>query len=170
MEIAIVGCGAIVESFYMPAINKRDSINKIYLIDRNLDRAQAIQALIKTDSQVLDNYISVLDKVDGAIIATPPSSHFTIAKDFLNKNIPVLVEKPLAETQAGVNELVEILGAMNGKLMVNNTRRYFPTNQAIKKAITDGVIGDFERITYHEGGEYNWPTVSGFYLNKEANA
>ena len=32
-----------------------------------------------------------------------------------------------------------------------------------------GYLCLWQKIFYHEGGEYNWPTVSGFYFNKEAN-
>lgn len=170
MELAIIGCGAIVDSFYLPAINNSNKIKKIFLIDRDLDIAEEIDSKLKIDSQVYNKYEDIINKVDGAIIATPPSSHYGITRDFINQGKMVLVEKPIVETSAEITELIDLANKNNIDIAVNNTRRYFPANQAIKGAIEDGEIGDIKKITYYEGGEYNWPTVSGFYFNKESNA
>src|ERR1035437_8842055 len=44
--------------------------------------------------------------VDGVIISTPLSSHIEIAKHFLDKRIPVLIEKPLAISLKEAEELL----------------------------------------------------------------
>lgn len=170
VNLAIIGCGAIVESFYLQPINKSDNINKIYLIDKNMERAREIHDQLKVDSVVLDDYHTIIKKVDGVIIATPPATHFSITKDFIENNVIVLVEKPAVETSNEIYELIDLSQKNNTEILVNNTRRYFPSNQAIKKALVNSEIGEVKKITYLEGGEYNWPTVSGFYFSKESNA
>ena len=170
MKLVIIGCGAIVESFYIPAINNCNSISEVYLVDREKNQAKNIQSLLRTSSQIINGFNDIIKKVDGAIIATPPASHYSITKDFLNHKVAVLVEKPIVETTDEIHELIQILDKTGGKLMVNNSRRYFPANQSIKEILSNGVIGDIQQVIYYEGGEYNWPTVSGFYFNKEANS
>jgi len=54
--------------------------------------------------------------VDFAVIASPATTHFEYAKFFLERKIPVLVEKPLATTASQVRELVE-LSRKNGTLL-----------------------------------------------------
>lgn len=51
------------------------------------------------DIPVFTNYKNVsLEKIDGVIIATPPRKHFSIARYFLERKKPVLIEKPMVTT------------------------------------------------------------------------
>lgn len=59
---------------------------------------------------------------DGIIIATPPESHFGIARVALGRKIPVLVEKPIALQASQAHELV----SMGGIAFAGHTRLYSP--------------------------------------------
>ena len=50
----------------------------------------------------------LLDQVDAVSIAAPTLYHHAIARSFLERGIPVLVEKPITTTLAQADELVEI--------------------------------------------------------------
>ena len=51
----------------------------------------------------------VLDDVDAVVVATPPSSHFSLAKMALEAGRHALVEKPLATSVEDCEELVNAL-------------------------------------------------------------
>jgi predicted dehydrogenase len=69
--------------------------------------------------------------VDGVIISTPPSSHIEIAKRFLDKRIPVLIEKPLALSLKEAEELIPY----DAPILVNHIHLFSKAYQKMKKEI-----------------------------------
>ena len=63
---------------------------------------------------------------DFAVVATPASSHYGYAKFFLERKIPVLVEKPLAITGEEAQELVALSEQNNTLLFVAQSECFNP--------------------------------------------
>jgi predicted dehydrogenase len=68
----------------------------------------------------------LLDRVDGAVIATPTSLHHAVGLDFLRRGIAVLIEKPLAGTLAQADDLVKTAHRHNAILQVGHIERFNP--------------------------------------------
>lgn len=167
-SIAVIGCGAIAEMYHLPALvaNPRTRHN-IVLVDPNRERLEQMGQAFSA-SAIHENYLDVLDKVDGAIVATPPATHFAICKAFLEKNVHVLCEKPLTEDGEEARTLVDCARQNNVHLAVNQTRRFFPTYQAIRELIADGALGELRAIRYHDGVEFDWPAASPHHFKPTA--
>ena len=165
--IALVGCGAIAEKFYLPVLKKDAAVMEhLILVDNNINRAKKMSEQFHVESCVSD-YREVIHAVDGVIIAVPHHLHFSTAKAFLSTKVHVLCEKPVAETAAEVKELARLAEENGVTISANNTRRLVPNCIEVKKLIDEGEIGDLRVITYLEGGEFDWPTASGFYFNSD---
>jgi predicted dehydrogenase len=84
----------------------------------------------------------LIDRADAVIDVTVPSAHPKISVDALLRGLPVLCEKPLAET---VRECLGMVAAseVSGKLlMVSQSRRYFPAVTAFTRQLAElGTIG-----------------------------
>ena len=167
-KIAIIGCGAISVSHYLPALKDyQDVWKRLILVDTNEERLREVSAEFGV-SGLTQDYHEILDKADGVIIATPHYSHHPIAMDFLRQGVHVLCEKPLAVTASDAKEMVAQAEQSGVTLSVNNLKRLFPSFMAVKRLISDGSIGNVHSITYHEGRAFRgWPTASGFYFDKE---
>jgi predicted dehydrogenase len=63
---------------------------------------------------------------DFAVIASPASTHYTYAKFFLERKIPVLVEKPLATSGEEAQELVDISQKNDTLLFVAQSECFNP--------------------------------------------
>ena len=75
LSIALVGCGAIAEAFYRPALEKRpDLLSSLILVDKNAAKAEAVRKRLGAAASASDHR-EVLSRVKGAIIATPHHSH-----------------------------------------------------------------------------------------------
>ncbi len=81
-------------------------------------------------AQTARNYSSVLKRLDAVVVATPPSTHFAIARDALEQGLDVLVEKPLALNSADALALAELAEKNKRVLMVGNIFEY---NSAVNK-------------------------------------
>ncbi|MBR2057885.1 MAG: Gfo/Idh/MocA family oxidoreductase, partial [Fibrobacter sp.] len=63
---------------------------------------------------------------DFAVIASPASTHYTYAKFFLERKIPVLVEKPLAISGEEAQELVDLAAKNDTLLFVAQSECFNP--------------------------------------------
>lgn len=68
----------------------------------------------------------IVDRIDGAIVATPTQHHYQVAMDLLRRGIPVLVEKPLASTVSQCEELASIARRKGVVLQVGHIERFNP--------------------------------------------
>ncbi len=79
--------------------------------------------------------------VDAVVIATQPSTHFQLAKEALEQNKHVLVEKPLAMNVPEAKELLRLAKKYKRKLMVGHTFEYNEAVRALKRYIQTGELG-----------------------------
>jgi predicted dehydrogenase len=90
------------------------------------------------------DYTKILNdpSIDIAVIATPVSTHFPLAKGFLEKGKHVFVEKPLAKSSDECREMIRIAKERSLTLMVGHTFVYTQTVRRIKQIVDSGEIGD----------------------------
>lgn len=80
-------------------------------------------------------------KPDGIIVATPNALHVAHALAAINARIPVLVEKPLADTLEGAERLVAAAEAAGVALAVGHHRRHNPMIRQARRIIDEGRLG-----------------------------
>jgi predicted dehydrogenase len=76
-----------------------------------------------------------------AIVAGPASTHLPVALALARAGIPLLVEKPLADQTAGLDELVALCQAQGLALMTAYNLRFLPSLQETRRLLADGTIG-----------------------------
>ena len=170
MKIALVGCGAAAERYYIPALrNHPDILKKLYVVDRDRSRAQNTVDQLG-GGELVEDYKSILGEVQGAIIALPNMLHHAVGLDFLRSKAHVLCEKPLADSHEQALEMVASAKENGVILSVNNSRRMFPVNQAIQKIISQKQLGEVKSVHYTEGSMFGWASATGFYVNPKATS
>jgi len=133
-------------------------------VDKDHERAKRVAEKFQVKDFQTD-YREIITSVDGVVIALPHHLHYSVAKDFLSRRAHVLCEKPLAETGAEARDLVSVAKENGVTISLNNTRRLFPSSGIVKQLLDEGRIGKVLTISYYEGGEFTWPTASGFYFD-----
>jgi predicted dehydrogenase len=81
------------------------------------------------------NYQDLFQRVDAVSIAVPTLAHFEIAKDFLERGIPTLVEKPLTKTFEQGEALVRLAREKKALLAVGHVERFNPAVAAALRVI-----------------------------------
>ncbi len=93
--------------------------------------------------QTTEDYSTLFSMdLDAAVVATPPATHFEIAKDCLLNDLGVLVEKPLALNSRDAEELIDLADRRNLTLMSGHTFEYNPAVRALKQLIQKGELGN----------------------------
>ena len=86
-------------------------------------------------------------RLDGVIVATPNATHVPVALACVRRGLPVLVEKPIAETVAGGRELVAAAGRAGVPLLVGHHRRYNPIMEQARAIVQQGRLGRLTAVT-----------------------
>jgi predicted dehydrogenase len=159
--VALIGCGAIAESFHLPALLRRPGLaRELILVDPNIERARQLGAPHGIDRTATD-YKGLLGELRGAIIATPHALHYDIARTCVESGVHVLSEKPLTETGHEARELIAAADRTGAQVVVNNTRRLVPSFREIARRVRAGELGRITGLEYAEGDRFDWPAVSG---------
>jgi predicted dehydrogenase len=87
------------------------------------------------------------DAVDAVLIATPPRSHYELARRALQAGKHVLVEKPMATTPADAQDLADLAEAEGLVLMPGHTFIYSPPVNTVYELIRGNVVGDIHFVT-----------------------
>jgi predicted dehydrogenase len=81
------------------------------------------------------DYRQLFGRVDAVSVAVPTADHFAVAKAFLERGVPALVEKPLAKTIAEGEELCRLAREKRVALQVGHVERFNPAVTAVLDVI-----------------------------------
>jgi predicted dehydrogenase len=91
--------------------------------------------------EVLEN-----EAVQGVALATPADSHYDLAKKVLQAGKSVFVEKPLAQTVAECQDLIDLADERGVVLMVGHTFEFNAAVQYVEKCIEQNELGQIYYI------------------------
>jgi predicted dehydrogenase/nucleoside-diphosphate-sugar epimerase len=166
LRIALVGCGAVSELFYVPALTAMPEHSIEWFVDTTVERARQL-AKNYGKGNVSTTYRETIGKVDAAIVAVPNFLHAGISIDFLNAGRDVLCEKPLATSVGEGLEMIKASRKSGARLAVNLIRRRFDNYRMARDLVSRGAIGNVAEVTVEEGDVLAWPFASSFMLEKE---
>jgi len=161
IRIGIIGCGAVSQRFHLPAAAKADGCSVTILVDSDRSRAEQLAAKYKVPT-ISTDFKDVPHHADAAIVAVPHRLHAPIGEYLLSSGCHVLMEKPLALTDAECQRLITLANQKGVILSVGLLRRYFRAYQIAKKLMEAGTVGNIESFDIREGNIYNWPVASDF--------
>ena len=97
---------------------------------------------------VSGSYAELLKSNDlqGIVIAAPAAQHYALAKQALDAEKDVFVEKPLSLHVEEAQELTDLAEATGRILMVGHLLHYHPAVQKLKALISEGALGKIEYI------------------------
>lgn len=164
-QIALIGCGAIAENYYLPALARfPEMMEKLILVDPNQERVQMLAAQFKTKEWRSSSH-DIPEGTKGVIIALPTYLHHPVSMDFLARGVPVLCEKPLAESASKAREMVDMANKTGTALATNYSQRLWAQFAKVKGIIADQSLGEPISIKYYVGEIFNWPTQTGFLFS-----
>ena len=88
----------------------------------------------------------------GVVIATTPSTHYTLARAVLLAHKHVLIEKPITQSLREAQQLISLASRVKRIIMVDHTYLFSPAVLTAHKLVAKGIIGKlirFESIRTH---------------------
>ncbi len=119
-------------------------VAELHIAEKREERLAEVQrateaAVATTDyRRLLEN-----DKLQAIIISsTPEDTHFPIAKAALEAGKHLFLEKPIGQTLAEADLLIELARAKNLKFTIGYSQRFNPKFAFIREKILDGTLGE----------------------------
>lgn len=145
---AVIGMGSIAKR-HLSNLRYLHPKSKIYSVSasgRNTELPENADAVISMDELLLEKPIYV-------IIASPAPFHVKAADFLLQNGVPVLIEKPLADTTDSCNELLilDIDPSAACTVAVGYCLRFLPSAQVVKDYLGNGMLGKVYNVEANVG-------------------
>lgn len=139
MPVAVIGAGAIGRMHIERMLHHPDvSVAAI------ADPTPAARALAESLGLAwFSDYRELLEKSSAraAIVATPNHTHTDVGIDCIARGLPVLMEKPVADTIDNAQRLCDAAARAGVPLMVGHQRRHNPIIRRARALVSEGVLG-----------------------------
>lgn len=171
-NIGIFGVGRMgrVHVEHLATLHQTRQVNFVCLGDSHAETTEATLKLIRGTwpelAEKLKIYTSAAQMslhkgLDGAVVASRTSAHASDCIEFLSQNIPVLVEKPVANTVNECNQLAAVCDLHpDAFIFVAFQRHYDDAGQLARRWVAEGRIGQLQQ-SHHVIQDKN-PTPLGY--------
>ncbi len=146
IRLAIVGCGAVVRHYHMPALIGIDNVAVSVLCDLNRGNAERLRRHFRLTVPITDDLASLDGRVDAALVAVTPRHHASVSVQLLEMGIDVCCEKPLAASVADAEKMIDAATAHRRRLAVAQWCRFLPNLPLLRALVLDGFVGEVEEI------------------------
>ncbi len=147
MNIGVIGVGKL-GKIHTRIYKENPTARLTGICDTNKERLETVKNDFGLDAKTTTDYKELLNQgVQAVSIASDTSSHYEIAKFFLEKGIHCLVEKPLVTDITQAEDLLNIARQNNVLLMVGLVERFNSAFQQVKKIAKNPVFIECHRLT-----------------------
>jgi predicted dehydrogenase len=160
IRTAVVGYGLAGSVFHAPLLAANSSYSLDVVATSDAGR-QAAAASRLPGADVVRDGAAVLRRaadLDLVVLATPPATHFPLAKAALGAGLDVVVDKPFAVTSAQGQQLVDMARQLGRVLAVFHNRRWDGDFLTLRKLLAARALGE---VTRFESRFERWqPTIA----------
>ena len=152
IRMGVIGTGSWATQHHIPSLIKCDRAELVAISDVDKYKLKAVSSYYGIE-HTYENYKDMLDLVDGVVIAVPHVHHYEIARNALNAEVSVLIEKPMTLESKHAWDLVKIAEERNLHLMVGTSFQFTRHARRIREVVRSGHIGEIRAFLQAPGYE-----------------
>jgi predicted dehydrogenase len=161
LNLAIIGCGAIVENNHLPALAAVSDFRIGCFIDKDLPRAKALAGRFGgTWSDSIDH---IPNDVHVALVAAPNHLHAEFCIALITRGIDVLCEKPMAPSSADCLRILKAAEESQRVFAIAHQFRFHSTIRELRRLLHEGRIGAVSSFDVSLGYKLRWQSRTSFY-------
>ncbi|EFE94975.1 Gfo/Idh/MocA family protein [Serratia odorifera] len=131
LRIGMVGLGGIAQKAYLPILSQAAEWQLVGGFSPNQQKAQTVCDSYRM--RCFSRLDALAEQCDAVFVHSSTASHFAVVQQLLQQGVHVYVDKPLAETVAQGEQLIELAQARGKTLMVGFNRRFAPLYRQLKQ-------------------------------------
>jgi scyllo-inositol 2-dehydrogenase (NADP+) len=141
---ALLAYGLSGKVFHAPFLHTNKGFDFYAVLERKEKKASLDHPQIKSFSSI-DTLLKD-ENIELVVVNTPNNTHFEYAKQVLEANKHVLIEKPATTNVVEFMELLELSKKVNKNIFVYQNRRWSSDFVATKKVIDSGKLGEIIEV------------------------
>jgi predicted dehydrogenase len=147
IKAGVIGVGYL-GRFHAEKYAALPAVDLVGVADANPERALEVAGPLNT--RVFNDYRELLPLVDAVSVAVPTTAHFSVVQDCLERDVQVLVEKPLAVSVAEADALVELARERGRILMVGHLERFNSAMEELRAKVTRPAFIESHRLSFYK--------------------
>jgi predicted dehydrogenase len=160
-RIAVIGTGWWATDYHLPGLKANPDAEVVAICDTDPVRLEKAAAAYPAGRAYSDYHAMLAnEELDGAMVITPHSTHYAIARDCLERGLHLLIEKPMTLYARDARELVALAAEKGKELMVGYPYLFSPPAQRAHAVVSSGELGQVHYVvssftsdmTYYLGG------------------
>ncbi len=148
LRLAVVGVGHLGKE-HARILAQMPEIELVGVADPRPVQAAAVAQ--RCGTRAYADHRELLSKVDGVVVAAPTAHHHAVARDFLERGLSVLVEKPLAGDLTQAEDLVTLAAKHGATLQVGHIERFNPAFEELQRRPLQPKLITCERLSGFSG-------------------
>lgn len=190
VSLALIGCGQI-GRLHAERIRADGRGRIVAVSDPQRESAERLRRELAPDGVVFNSLSELLDceVIDSAVVCSPSNLHFDQASMLLERRVPTLCEKPLADSRDRIESLVNMVRVSGVErsespvriaggsraldpshprlLSVAYQRRYWSTFRTLRREVQSGRWGRVRSVTTHSSERWQ-QTIAGTWRDDPA--
>ena len=143
LKVGVVGCGHL-GKIHAKLLSQSENYKLIGIYDK--DNEESIRVSNEFKCKSFESFDSLLDSVDVIDIVAPTPFHFNYAKQAINKNKHVFIEKPVCTTSKESEELIKLGDLRKVKIQVGHVERFNPAFTKVESEISKPMFIESHRL------------------------
>lgn len=139
IRAGVVGFGLGGQVFHAPFLKAIDGLELVAILQRQGDTAAKAYPGVSIERS-MESLLARQD-LELIVISTPPSTHFDLARQALEANKHVVLDKPFVATSDQARQLIELARTKNLVLSVYQNRRWDGDFLTLQQVIASGELG-----------------------------
>lgn len=137
MRVAVIGTGSM-GGMHARLLAGIEGVREILVVDADADRAASVAR--DTGARAVE-HDTAISEADAVVIATPAELHGASVRAAVERGIPALCEKPLADDLAASAEIVEVVERAGAHVEMGFQRRHDVAFAEAHRRVTSGEAG-----------------------------
>jgi predicted dehydrogenase len=160
----VVGCGAVAQRLYrkpLAQLEKQGLLEVVGLVDPAPEHASQMSPAFRAARHftALDDACQAT-RPELTLVLTPPHLHCAQTLQALAHGSHVLCEKPMANSTADCQQMIEASQAAERVLAIGMIRRFFPAFARLRSLVQAGALGTPQSFEYREGHKFEWAVTT----------
>lgn len=132
LRVGVIGVGYL-GKFHAEKYTQMDNVELVGVVDVNGGQAKEVAQKIGTTAY--SDYRDLFGKVDAVSVVVPTFAHFDVGRAFLERDVDVLIEKPITTTVEEADNLIRFADSRGLILQVGHLERFNPAVVALEDIV-----------------------------------